>query len=240
MKNIVYLSGSISKKEVLIPLQSNILKNTFVAEAAYPYANYYGRVPLKPKPNSLFLLTKKFYFLEEILSSAQNIEHCLLENINIAASFIEFNKKQFPAIRIKNFPNYDQLASLQSCLVEFGIEFAPQIRIEGEIRARINKLFELKELETDFYMDTIEENKGYFIHHGKLSPEAFEDTVSKIRNNGTCKLFDAVQGEILKDGKVYEFVRIFAEGLDISLLKCVRNQFEKLLSASFKVRKPKE
>ena len=51
MKNLVNLSGSICKNEVLTPLTSNILGHTFVCEATSPYANYYGQVPQKPKPN---------------------------------------------------------------------------------------------------------------------------------------------------------------------------------------------
>ena len=53
-KTVTYC-GSITKKESLIPLESHILENTWVAEANFPYANYYGQVPAKPKPNSLFL-----------------------------------------------------------------------------------------------------------------------------------------------------------------------------------------
>jgi hypothetical protein len=228
MKNQVILSGSISKKEILVPIEANILENTFVTEAANPYANYYGRLPQKPKPNSLFFYTKKFYFLEEILSFTQDLEKCLLEKINIASSLIELNNNQYPAIRVKNFPDYSRLVLLQQCFISHGVELATKLNIKGEVKARINKLFVLQEIETDIYLDTIEEHKGYFIPKKKILAENFEEVISMVKNNTECKLFDAVQGKVLKNGEVREIIRIFAEGLDVQLLKCLKDRFYKL------------
>jgi len=227
MRNLVNLSGSIAKKEVLVPIESNIMENTFVCEASSPYANYYGQLPQKPKPNSIFLFTQKFYFLEEILSFSQHVENNILDNINIASAVIAFQNKQYPAIRIKNFENYSQLASLQLCLANQGIEFAPELKIIGKVQARINKLFVLEEMEPGIYMDLIEENKGYFIHDTKISPLGFEQTISSLKNNSVYKLFDAVQGEILLDGNVLETVRVFAEGLRLEFIKSITIEFRK-------------
>lgn len=224
MKKHIQLSGSIAKKETLVPIQSNVLENTSVAEAALPYANYYGQLPSKAKPNSLFLFTTKFYFLEDILNRAQRIDACLIEKINIASAIIEYKNKQYSAIRIKHFPDYNQISNLQSCLIKQGIEFAPKIHLQGEVIAHINKLFSLEELEADFFKDNQEENKGYFIYGNRMSTEEFELLMKKVKNNGNCKLFDAVRGTILRNGKVFEIVRVFSEGLDLALLKCVKNQ----------------
>lgn len=228
MKNQVILSGSIAKKETLVPIEANILENTFVTEAASPYANYYGSLPQKPKPNSLFFHTQKFFFLEEILSFSKHLEKYLLEKINIASSYIEYNNKQYPAIRIKNFPDYSQLAVLQQCLILQDVELTPRLNIKGEVKVRINKLFDLNKIETDIYMDINEENKGYIMLEQKILPENFDEVTSKVKNNTECKLFDVVQGEVLMNGEVREIIRIFAEGLDVQLLKCLKNRFKKL------------
>ena len=55
--NLIKVCGSITKKESLIPVNYNILKNTYDAEANNPYFGYYGMVPEQANPNSLFLFT---------------------------------------------------------------------------------------------------------------------------------------------------------------------------------------
>lgn len=228
MKNQLTLSGSISKKEILVPIEANILENTFVTEATTPYANYYGSVPQKAKPNSLFFFTKKFYYLEEILSFSQSLEKCLLDQINIASSYIQFKNKQYPAIRIKNFPDYSQLTILQQCFISHGVELTPKLIINGEVETRVNKLFCLDEIEPNIFLDLIEDHKGYFVCEKKILPKDFDEIISRVKNNTECKLFDTVQGEILKNGKVIEIIRIFSEGLDLQMLQCLKNRFQKL------------
>lgn len=229
MKTLLKICGSISKVEMLSPLKSHVLPNTCVAEASLPYAHYYGQIPQKnAQPNSIFLLVKKFYFLEEILSFSQNIEKCLLDKINFAAAILDLNGKQIPAIRIKFFPEYSQLTSLQTCLQNEGIEFLKDQKISGNIHTRIHKLFLLEEAEPDFYFDQTEKNKGYFICNQRITERKFNIILETIRNNSSCKLFDAVKGEFILDGKVKEVIRVFSEGIDLELLKCIQKQFNRL------------
>lgn len=225
MKNLVNLSGSIAKKEALIPIKNIVLANTAVYEASDPYADYYGQLPRKASPNSLFLFTKHFFFLEEILCCSQQLEKCLLDQINIAAAVITYNKHQFPAIRIKNFPDYTQLALVQKCFSEQGIQFSSIPPISGEIEACINKLFVLEKVSNNIYIDRIEDQKGYLFFEKRMLPDEFEHITNLIKNSSTCNLFDAVQGRILQDGQVLEFARIFAEGLDMGFLQALNKEF---------------
>jgi len=232
MKNLVNLSGSIAKKEILVSIDRNILENTSVSEACGPYANYYGQMPQKAKPNSIFIFTSQFYYLEEILSCAVGAEECLTERINIASAHIYYGKKQYPAIRIKHFANYSQIIALQQCLMSKGIKFSLKNNIIGEVEARINKLFVLEKVGDAIYMDLEEDNKGYFFLPQKLSPDKFEQISTSVKNSSTCKLFDAVQGEIIQDGNVLELVRVFAEGLDVAFLNCMNQEFARQLTTN--------
>ncbi len=227
MKNQVHLSGLIIKHEELIPLHLKNLQIS-ISEANNPYANYYGSVPRKAVPNSLFLFTNRFYYLEEIISYAKQIEKCLFEKINIASAVIQWNGKQFNAIRIKNFPEYEQLSTLQSCLADQGVEFVQKLPVEGLVLAKISKLFKLNEPEDSFYIDLLEENKGYFTHEKRVSDAEFSRIMTQVKHNGNCHIFDAVRGEIIVDGQIHEIVRIFAEGLNLQLLKCIKKEFDKL------------
>jgi hypothetical protein len=225
MKNLVNLTGSIAKREALIPIKNIVLANTAVYEASDPYDDYYGQLPKKAIPNSLFLFTKRFFFLEEILSCSQQFEKCLLDQINIAVAIITNNAHQYPAIRIKSFPDYTRLISVQKCLSEQGIQFSSIPLISGKIEARINKLFVLEKVSDNIYIDMIEDQKGYLFFEKRMLPDEFEYITNLIKNSSNCNLFDAVQGQMLQDGQVVEFVRIFAEGLDLEFLQELNKEF---------------
>ena len=168
---LIKVCGSITKIESLIPIKSNILENTSVVEANLPYAHYYGQVPEKPKPNSLFLFTTRFYSLEEVLRFSQNIDLCYSKNINVASAVLEFQNSQYPAIRIKNFPDYEQLRFLQECFIKQGVEFAKKVPQVNEAVVRTNKCFVLEEIEKGIYLDRKEENKGYITFQKRIKQE---------------------------------------------------------------------
>lgn len=231
MKTLIYVCGTITKNEILNSLKSNIVSGTWVAEASEPYAEYYGGQPNETKPNSLFLFTRKFYFLEEVLGLRFNLPDCPLDKLNIATSIVYIKDKQHPAIRLKFFPDYKQLAQLQECFIQQGIALAPPISLQGKYYTVVHKLFALEADEPGLYFDHEELNKGYFIFPNKLSPDGFSDIFQSIRNNSSCHLFDAEQGSVIINGKLTEIVRIFAEGLDVQLLQCIQTQFHKFMSA---------
>ena len=69
--------GTITKTESLIPIDYNVLKHTCVLEANKPYADYYGLTPIESKPHSIFLITKRFYSLDEIISVTNGHQNML-------------------------------------------------------------------------------------------------------------------------------------------------------------------
>jgi len=231
MKALVQICGSISKQETLSQIKSNILTNTLVAEASEPYADYYGGRPNEVKPNSIFLFTRNFHFLEEVLRLNHKIENCPLEKLNVATAIIYINSRQYPAIRLKFFPDYKHLVNIQECLLKQGIELASPISIQGKYRTDIHKIFELEEDEPGIFFDHLEDNKGYFTFPQKLSSAEFYEVFESIKNSSSCRLFDAEQGSFIINGKVQDMVRVYSEGLDIQLMECIRQQFGKYFSA---------
>lgn len=226
-ENTVSICGSITKTESLIPITSNILKNSWVAEANLPYAGYYGSVPEKINPNSLFLFTKWYYPLEEILRFSQGIKKCNIEKVDIASALLEFRNKQYPAIRVKYFPDYQHLHLLQSCFTLLGVEFAEKIHSLNSAKTIINKCFVMKKLEEGIYFDEIEENKGYFFMEKRIDRDNFRNIVKNIKNNSNCRYFDAVLGITIKNSKPTDFIRIYSDGLNPEILKCIINLFQK-------------
>lgn len=228
MENIVKVSGLIVKSEKLIPVDIETSDHACIAEASNPYANYYGQVPQKAAPNSLFFFTQRFYYLEEIKGLAHRVKRCLSEKINLASATIDHKDKHYPAIRIKHFPDYKQLPDLHSCLYTQRVKFAQKPLILGEVTTRISKFFTLKETEPGFFMDGDEENEGYFTHTKEISGNDLISVINRIRNSTDCKLFDAAYGAFIYNGEVTPMIRIYAEGIDLALLKCIKKEFEKL------------
>ena len=228
MENSIHLNGIVIKHEKLVQISLSTPNNVYIAEASSPYADYYGHSPRMATPNSIFLFTKKFYFLEQLMCYSSSIEKCLFERINIASAIVESGDKQFPAIRIKDFPDYSQLVKLQKCLGEKNVHLVEKLHLEEEVKTIVSKVFVLKELEPDFYIDEIEAHKGYFIVDRHFDSEEFERAITQIRYNGVCKLFDAEQGVLFSNGKLIHIVRIFSEALDLDMLKCLRKEFVKL------------
>ena len=230
MKKIIRVPGSIYKTEFLQPVEKTVLKDTTVLEATHPYANYYGQVPQVAKPNSIFLLTNRFYYLEEILALVSQVSDCLQDEIDFATASVNFNGRQFPAIRLKHFPDYNRLINLQRCLKAEGVDFISNNQIKGTATSRVQKIFELRELEPAIYIDNVEKNKGYVFCDSQFNLYQFEKTLQQLKNNGKCGLMDVVQGEILLDGILVKIIRVFAEGIGSTALKCIKSEFDRAFS----------
>ncbi len=226
---LIQVCGTIVKKESITPIISNVMINTCVAEANLPYSIYYGNRPEKSVPNSIFLFTKRFYSLEEVLRLTQNIDSCLVKNLNVASALFNFMYGQVPAIRIKKFPDYAHLQELQNCFIKFKVEFEKKFRLEGEALIRIHKCFVLEEIESGIYIDKMEENKGYIALPKLINYDEFLLLMQNIRNNSDCGIFDAAKGSIIINSGLTDIVRIYSEKLDHNLLRCIKEELEKII-----------
>jgi len=229
---LIQICGAIIKEESIVPIKANIMEHTFVAEANMPYANYYGVAPfnMPTKPNSLFLFTDHYYTLEEALRFAQLIDLCGMQNLNIAVSVLEFSGGNYPAIRIKNFPDYKMIHKLQECFAEQGVKFAKKVLIGNSAVIKTNKYFSLEKIDENIYLDHLQEKTGYVALSKLISQDYFSEVINTIRNNTNCPMFDAARGAIVLDSRITDIIRIYSGHLDVDLLKCIQNKFENSVS----------
>ena len=225
----ILVCGSIVKKESITSIDSHIIANTCVAEANLPYSLYYGNRPEKSKPNSIFLFTKRFYSLEEVLRVTQNIDSCLVKKLNVASAVFNFKNGQVPAIRIKNFPDYMHLGELQNCFIKFKVDFEKKFPLANEALIRINKCFVLEEIESGIFLDKLEENKGYIALPQLINHDEFRAIIQNIRNNSDCGIFDVAKASIIINSGLTDIVRIYSEKMDTILLRSVKEEIEKVL-----------
>jgi hypothetical protein len=210
------------------------LENTTIAEADKPYSNYYGVIPDKPKPNSLFLFTEIEYSLEESLRFTRNIDICSKNKVNAASAIINIHNQKLPAIRIRNFPDYVHLKMLQECYRAQGVKFDKRIIPKGEAEIKVTKCFTLIDAGDGFFFDLDEENEGYFTIPYYPGITEFETLLHNIRNNSSCSLFDAALGGLIINGQVTDIIRIYSGCLNPDLLKCIREEALKWMSANAK------
>lgn len=229
-KNIIKTCGSITKMESLIPVDYHILQNTYVVETEDPYPGYYGKMPKQTKPNSLFLITDRFYRLEELLRLAKNIDQYDKEKLSFASAMLDFQFRKYYAIRIKHFPDYEQIYELQSYFIKAGVVFSKNRHIINPAEIKVYKCFELIEIEKGYYIDNLEQHHGYFKLPFEISFKQFSDFIYDIKNNITCGSFDAAIGNILINSNLVDIVRIYSKNINIELLEMFSKKFSNILS----------
>jgi len=225
---IIHVCGSIIKEESLVPVTAHIASHTVVAEANKPYSDYYGIAPfnMPTKPNSLFLFTTQYYMLEEALRFGSRIDMSCRQDLNIAVSVLNFGNEQFPAIRIKNFPDYREIETLQHCFMEQGVEFAHKIHIMDKAVIKTHKCFALDSIGDNLYLDHRQNKTGYVALPHLMNKDEYEEIMSSIRNNSNVPWFNSERGAIIFDGNVTDIVRIYSEHLDAGLLRMIQKQLE--------------
>jgi hypothetical protein len=225
---LIQICGSIIKEESIVPITANIMEHTCVAEANLPYSNYYGVAPfnMPTKPNSLYLFTEHHYTLEEAHRYAQLIDLSCKPTLNVAVSVLEFKDGQYPAIRIKNLPDYKMIRKLQECFAEQGVKFARKVQIGNTAIIRTNKCFSLEKIDENIYTDHLQEKTAYIALPKLIKNDKYLDVVTGIRNNTNFAMFDSARGAMFLDSKITDIIRIYSEQLDINLLKAIQKKFE--------------
>ena len=201
--NIIETYGSITKKESLIPVDYRILENTCVAEARFTYADYYGKTIFSKSPNPLFLFTKHFYKLEEVLKISCNISEFFgyTKKLDIATAIIDLVDHYHYAIRVKEFPDYEHIHWLQNCFASEGVIFSRKAQLLETAKVTVFKSFILEEVEEGIYLDKTNAHKGYISIPRQIKEDEFEAILVNLRNNHDCALFDAATGSVNIDSE---------------------------------------
>ena len=225
---LIQVCGAIIKEESIVPITSNIVNNTCVAEANMPYSDYFGVAPfnMPTKPNSLFLFTASYYTLEEAMRFAKLIDLCSVNKLNIAVSVLEFGNEQYPAIRIKNFPDYKMIGKLQECFMEQGVEFAKKVNFGRTAIIKTKKCFSLEKLDENIFIDHLQEKTGYIALSKLIDNKKFRKVIADVKNNSKCPMFDAARGAIILDSEITDIIRVYSGNLNLEMLKCIQNMFE--------------
>lgn len=227
-KIIIETMGTISKKEDLVFFENP--KNILAFETAHAYPGYNSIVPQNFDPNSIFLITGQRYLTEEIFRMSQNIRKQVDFTFNAAIATVDYQNKQFPAIRIKDLKNYSFIPELLNAYVEQGVNFEKKKSVKAfNTLIQVKKGFYLEPLENDCYKDLTDAQMYYFEIPDRLDWDQFEKIILDIKYNSPGMNFDAALSFFLRVHKVVDAVRIYTESMSFEDLNTLRDKFLKLL-----------
>jgi hypothetical protein len=223
-KVVIETVGSIIKKEDLVIFENP--NHIMAFETAHAYPGYNGIVPQNYDPNSVFLITKERYLTEDIFMVSQKIKQTVGFDFNAAIAQVEFQKKHFPAIRIKDLKNYSFIPELISKYVEEGIHFEKTKSTKDfNTLIQVTKGFMIDPCEDGYYKDMLDGQMNYFEIPKMLAWEQFEKIVVDIKYNHPELNFDAALSLFYRATRVVFAVRIFKAGWSIEEMKFLKEQF---------------
>ncbi len=212
--------GNLLKLETLQLLEDKILPNTFVLEAPEPfpgYFDYYSEYPKDSKPLYIYFVVRKLYTLEEVTRATQNIKQYFEHKFDAAAGVVNIYNKEFNVIRVRHLPEFEQVAELQSCYMDEGIEFKkkPGGKLFGPAIIRMKKFYILEEKHPGIFLDVAEKDHGYINIPKQIGWKHFEDLTKKVKFNWTKSTFDAALGHFHINSGIQDMIRIYSHELNL-------------------------
>ena len=222
---IIETFGSITKVEQLHTLESNILDNTFVLETFEPFPGYHGEnLPSDPIPHHIFLVTKKQYLQEQILRASKKIRKYFNHSFGARQGELHIFNSKLHCIRVKDLPGFELIPELQSCFQAEGIEFMKKRTFNNTGLIKVNKYFELRQIEEGIYSDVVDLRMFYLEIPVLLNWKLFEQITLSIKNNIDNRNFDAALG-LLYRKDLTDVVRIFEKECSIDRLVHIRQKY---------------
>ncbi|OYT16392.1 MAG: hypothetical protein B7C24_07995 [Bacteroidetes bacterium 4572_77] len=225
---IIETVGTISKKEDLVFFEN---PNSILAfETAHAYPGYNGVVPHSYDPNSLFFVCKERYLTEEIFRVSQTIKSSVSFAFDAAVASVDYQNKQYPAIRIKDIRNYSFIPELLQAYLDNGISFEKKKSLkEVNTLIRLTKAFHLQAVNENCYKDLNDEQMFYFAIPNQISWDEFEKHILDIKYNTSGMNFDAALALFYRAEKIVDAVRIYKQALTVEEVNIIKDKFLKLL-----------
>ena len=222
--------GSLIKEEAFELIEGAVLPNTFVLESLNPFPGfyeYYDNLQKDITPHYIYLVTDKYYDLEQFTRATQQIMADTNKKYHAALGTITIFNTVYNVIRVRHIEQYADIKELQVYYVSLGIHFKdkPSKFNHPKGITRLNKFFSLEQVEDNFYLDTVEANHGYFKIPKLLPWEEFEKLTKQVKYNMDMLHFDASIGFIYDHFKAIDIIRIYAENLDVDMLKQIRTKY---------------
>lgn len=224
------LIGKIIIQENIDTIHENKIPKTFVINVPDPYKSYYSRFTDIHKPTSIIFVTKNPTSFESILRATKKINEAHQLNLSGAKCEVAMNSRKLNGIRVKGINRYTEIEKIQQYYKDEGFDFAKSEKFENvDSLIRINRFFNVAEIEKDIYQSLDESNVHYLIIPKYISWEEFRTITFEIKNNIVDNNYDIAKGIFYINGGITEMLRVVKPKITIDLLKTIRKKYlEKL------------
>ncbi|REE82235.1 hypothetical protein BX611_1781 [Lutibacter oceani] len=220
------LIGKINIQENIDTVDENKIPKTFVINVPNPYKNYYGRFTEVEKPTSIIFVTKEPNSFEKILRATRRINEKYDLKLSGAKCEVTINSRKLNGIRIKGINRYHEIKQIQQYYQDAGFEFAKSEKFKDtDALIRINKFFNINELEAGIY-ESKDEDDVYYVEVPELMTwDEFRTYTFEIKNNISDKNYDIAKGIFYTNGGITEMLRIVKPKATIEFLKTIQRKY---------------
>lgn len=224
------LIGKIIIQENIDTIDENKIPRTFVINVPDPYKSYYSRFTHINKPNSIIFVTKVANSFEKILRITKKINKKYNLQLSGAKCEVQIRSRKLNGIRVKGINRYPEIEQIQQYYKDEGFEFARSKKFKDtDALIRINRFFNLTELEEGIYKSNTETDVYYVEVPRFMTWDEFRIYTFEIKNNIIDRNYDIAKGIFYLNGGIMEILRIVNPKITIESLKNIQQKYiEKL------------
>ncbi|PCH53871.1 MAG: hypothetical protein COC22_01510 [Flavobacteriaceae bacterium] len=220
------LIGKIIIQENIETVDENKMFKTFVINVPDPYKNYYGRFTDMEKPNSIIFVTKTPNSFEKILRVTRKLNKIYNLQLHGAKCEIIINGRKLNGVRLKGINKYSEINQIQQYYFEEGYDFAKSEKFHNvDALIRINRFFNIEELEKGIYHSKDEENTYYVEIPKYISWENFRKITFEVKNNIPDRNYDIAKGILYNKDGITEILRIVKPKATVEMLKTIQQKY---------------
>lgn len=220
------LIGKIIIQENIDTVDENKLPKTFVINVPDPYKNYYGRFTDVEKPNSIIFVTKTPNSFEKILRVTNEINKKYNLQLHGAKCEITINSRKLDGVRVKGINKYPEIAQVQQYYFDEGYDFAKSEKFHNvDALIRINRFFNIEELEKGIYHSKDEGNTYYIETPKYMTWEDFRKITFEVKNNIVDRNYDIAKGILYENDGITEILRIVKPKATVEILKTIQQKY---------------
>ena len=221
--------GHLIKLETLRTVSSQKIPGTLVLEAPEPfpgYLEYYSERPHFSQPLYVYFVLEGQSTLEEVARATQIARTIFPFEFDAAYALVKLKQEVLHTIRVRHLHNFDQVPKLQEIYQRIGLKFQKRTRdINESTLITIKKLFHLKPVGADIYLDKGEPDQGYFSLPFHVRWDDFAELVQKVKFNWNVSKSDFALGFFYTNDRIEDVVRVYNPGISSEYLAEARRQF---------------
>lgn len=220
------LIGKIIIQENIDTVNENKLPNTFVINVPDPYKNYYGRFSEIVKPVSIIFVTKTPNSFEKILRVTKKINEKYHLKLDGAKCEVTMNSRKLEGVRVKGINRFHEIGQIQQYYKDEGYDFAKSEKFaSSEALIRINRFFNIEELDKGIYHSKDEDNTYYVEVPRYMGWDEFKKLTYDVKHNITESNYDIAKGIFYVNHGITEILRIVKPKATLELLKTIQQKY---------------